>query len=85
MLADLLVVAGDPSSDITVLQDRERIETIILDGEIVTVDRNLESWPNERSLTYAARNLTQELVRDGSAPTAPLTSRAELARTPLSE
>ena len=26
---------------------------------------NLESWPNEQSLTYAQRNLTQELVADG--------------------
>ena len=30
-----------------------RIETIILDGEIVEIDRDLESWPNEQSLTYA--------------------------------
>ena len=60
MLADLLVVDGDPSEDITVLQDRTRIETIILDGEVVEVDRDLESWPNEQSLTYAIADLTQE-------------------------
>ncbi len=67
MLADLLVVDGDPSQDITILQDKTRIETIILDGEIVEIDRNIEAWPNERSLTYASKNLTQELLRDVAA------------------
>jgi imidazolonepropionase-like amidohydrolase len=85
MLADLLVVAGDPSVDITVLQDRERIDSIILDGEIVEIDRDLESWPNERSLTYADRNLTQELVRTGAAGGGEITTRAELARAPMAE
>jgi imidazolonepropionase-like amidohydrolase len=65
MLADLLVVAGDPSEDITILQDKERIETIIADGEIVEFDPQLETWANERSLVYAGRNLTQDLLRYG--------------------
>lgn len=72
LLADLLVVDGDPSVDITVLQDRHRIETIILDGEIVDVDRDLEPWPNEPSLTYATQNLTQDLVRRGGSDGSPL-------------
>ena len=63
-LADLLVVDGDPSRDIAVLQDQQRIETIILDGEIVKVDREMRSWPNLPSYTYAARHLTQEVARD---------------------
>ena len=63
MLADLLVVDGDPSEDITVLQDRERIETIILDGEVVEIDRDLESWPNEPSYVYSNTYLTQEVAR----------------------
>ena len=71
MLADLLVVAGDPTEDITVLQDKMRIETIILDGEIVEAERDLESWPNEQSLTYAHRNLTQELVRTAAGSPSP--------------
>jgi imidazolonepropionase-like amidohydrolase len=74
MLADLLVVAGDPSEDITILQDKERIETIIADGEIVDVDPQLEAWANDRSLTYAGRNLTQDLLRYG-APAPPPTVR----------
>lgn len=61
-LADLLVVAGDPTRDITVLQDRTRIETIILDGEIVEIDRETESWPNEPSLTYSHRSLTRDMT-----------------------
>lgn len=65
LLADLLVVAGDPSEDIRVLQDRTRIETIVLDGEIVEVDPEVETWPNERSLTYATRLLTQKDIREG--------------------
>jgi adenine deaminase len=62
MLADALIVDGDPSRDITILQNRERIETIILDGEIVEVERTLLSWPNEPSYTYASRYLTQEVA-----------------------
>ncbi len=62
MLADLLVVDGDPSEDITILQDRTKIEHIILDGKRVAVDPKVESWGVERSLTYAAQNLTQELL-----------------------
>jgi imidazolonepropionase-like amidohydrolase len=63
MLADLLVVDGDPSQDITVIQDRGRIERIVLDGEVVDVDRNLESWPNQPSYVYANTYLTQEVAK----------------------
>jgi imidazolonepropionase-like amidohydrolase len=63
MLADLLVVDGDPSQDITVIQDRSRIEHIVLDAEVVEVDRNLESWPNQPSYVYANTYLTQEVAR----------------------
>ena len=63
MLADVLVVDGDPSEDITILQDHARIETIVLDGEIVEVDRDVESWPNLPSYSYANRYLTQEVAQ----------------------
>jgi imidazolonepropionase-like amidohydrolase len=84
MLADLLVVAGDPSEDIAVLQDKTRIETIILDGEILEIDPDLESWPNEPSLTYAQRNLTQELVRTAAAGSTPA-PLIQLAGNPIAE
>jgi imidazolonepropionase-like amidohydrolase len=77
MLADLLVVDGDPSEDITVLQDRARIEEIIVDGEIMDVDRQLETWPNHSSFTYTNRYLTQEVARgmdNGSAPLPPVST-----------
>jgi imidazolonepropionase-like amidohydrolase len=84
-LADLLVVDGDPSEDITVLQDKVRIETIVLDGEIVEIDRNLASWPNEESLTYAHRNLTQELVRTAAAGQPAATPLVPVTGNPLAE
>lgn len=72
MLADLLVVDGDPSEDITILQDRTRIEQILLDGEIVEVDHEVESWGNEHSLTYAAQNLTQGLLAQANGNGRPM-------------
>jgi imidazolonepropionase-like amidohydrolase len=62
MLADLLVIDGDPSEDITILQDPRRIERIVLDGQFIEADLEVESWGNERSLTYAAQNLTRDLL-----------------------
>ncbi|MBO0856570.1 MAG: amidohydrolase family protein [Nocardia sp.] len=37
-LADLIVVDGDPTSDITVLQDHSKIRTVIKDGRVAYVD-----------------------------------------------
>lgn len=67
MLADLLVVDGDPSEDITVLQDPARIEQIILDGQLVEADPEVESWGFDRSQTFAARNLTRDLLTQTQA------------------
>ena len=67
MLADLLVVEGDPCQDITILQDKQKIEHIILDGQIVEIDPGLDSWRNQPSLTYAGRHLTQQIARDSIA------------------
>ena len=83
MLADLLVVDGDPSEDITILQDKDRIETIIADGEIVEIDRQFESWANDRSLTYANVNLTQDLLKSGAPPTPPPT--VHMVGNPIAE
>ncbi len=93
MLADLLVIDGDPSEDITVVQDRDRIETIVIDGEIIDVDRELESWPHDEGYHYAHRYLTQDVVQtaaraaaNGEAPdpTGPL-SAPMLRGNPIAE
>jgi imidazolonepropionase-like amidohydrolase len=86
MLADLLVVDGDPSEDITILQDRTKIDHIILDGKLVEVDPEVESWGVERSLTYAAQNLTQELLTQANGNgRAPEAVRTHVAANPIAE
>ncbi|HEY0484942.1 MAG TPA: amidohydrolase family protein [Mycobacteriales bacterium] len=64
MIADLLVVDGDPVSDIRVLQDRRRIETVISNGVPVVFDEEAlaRRWPHERGQTYSVEDLTYDLV-----------------------
>jgi imidazolonepropionase-like amidohydrolase len=92
MLADLLVVDGDASEDITVLQDRSRIKQIILDGEPIEIDPGLESWPNMPSYTYANRYLTQKLAREamngapaGATGDSPAEGAVHLPGDPIAE
>lgn len=79
MLADLIVVDGDPVADIRVLQDKRRIEAVIKDGRRVIFDEDAiaRRWPHERGITYSVTDLTYDLVYgDGAArqpgPDAPL-------------
>ncbi|WCB96692.1 Imidazolonepropionase [Baekduia alba] len=85
MLADLLVVDGDPSQDIAVLQDPARIETIILDGEVVDVDRDLESWSNESSMTYTHGYLTRDVVSAAGAGEPPAMPIVRTRANPIAE
>jgi hypothetical protein len=64
MIADLIVVNGDPVADITVLQQRERIETVIKDGRIVEFDEEAiaRSWPHDRGIGYSVIDLTYDVV-----------------------
>jgi hypothetical protein len=64
MIADLIVVDGDPVADIRVLQRRECIETVIQDGAVVVFDEEkvARSWPHERGLGYSIGDLTYDVV-----------------------
>jgi imidazolonepropionase-like amidohydrolase len=72
MIADLIVVDGDPIADIRVLQRRQCIETVIQDGKIVVFDeeRVARPWPHERGITYSVADLTYELVHGDGGPQA---------------
>ena len=64
--ADVLVVDGDPSSDVTVLADRARLRHVISRGIPVDLER---PWPQRRPLPgekvgrWATELLTQEVAR----------------------
>jgi imidazolonepropionase-like amidohydrolase len=64
MLADVLVVGGDPVKDIRVLQDRKLLETVIQDGRVVEFDDEMElvRWPHERVIMYSHGDLTYDLI-----------------------
>lgn len=64
--ADLLVVDGDPSTDVTVLADRTSLRAVISRGRPVDLDR---PWPERRPLPgekvgmWSAELLTQEAAQ----------------------
>lgn len=68
--ADVLVVAGDPSTDVTILQDRSNLRAVISRG--VPVDLT-QPWPDRRRIpgekvgNWAAETLTYERAV-GAAP-----------------
>ena len=66
--------------------DMTKIEHIILDGKLVEVDPEVESWGVERSLTYAAQNLTQELLTQANGNGRALEAvRTHVAANPIAE
>jgi imidazolonepropionase-like amidohydrolase len=72
-IADLIVVNGNPVADITVLQRREAIETVIQGGQVVVFNEEMlaRSWPHERGIGYSTVDLTYELVHGLGDPTDP--------------
>jgi imidazolonepropionase-like amidohydrolase len=68
-LADLLVVNGDPSRDIRILQDKRNLDVIIKDGEIAQFDdRSLVARPFDRAIVYSTGDLTRDLVHGDGQP-----------------
>jgi imidazolonepropionase-like amidohydrolase len=64
MIADIIVVDGDPLRDIRVLQDKQNIVTVIKGGAVVVFDEEAlaRRWPHERGQAYSAADLTFDLV-----------------------
>jgi imidazolonepropionase-like amidohydrolase len=68
--ADVLVVAGDPSKDVTILQDRSNLRAVISRGAPVDLT---QPWPQRRRIpgekvgNWAAESLTYERAV-GAAP-----------------
>jgi|GEM_PF-24551 len=73
MLADLLIVRGDPLQDMRVLQDVANIEAVFVGGRRVVFDGSeAVAWPNDRALTYSTSTLTADMVRRrGEGPASP--------------
>lgn len=70
-LADVIVVDGDPLSNIGLLTDKRNIRSVIKDGQVVSFNDEVEQvrHPHKRVLTYSAGDLTWDVVY-GDAPPA---------------
>ncbi len=68
MLADIVVVAGDPLADIGVLLRKEAIVAVVKHGRIAPFVDELDElrWPNERFQLQSEGDLTRELVAAAS-------------------
>jgi imidazolonepropionase-like amidohydrolase len=78
MLADVLVVDGDPLRDIKVLQDHSRLHAIVKDGQPIDLgapwpERTV--WPFERAQIVSTVDLTWERVQGRPAAEADLRER----------
>jgi imidazolonepropionase-like amidohydrolase len=72
-LADLIVVRGDPSKQVTVLMDKRNIETVIKDGEVVSFPGHLDEARrnHERMRVYTTSVVTYESVFGEGDPVPP--------------
>lgn len=68
-LADILLIDGDPSQDIKILQDRTRLRAVLLGGKAVDLTPAEEGvrWPWERSLTISQTELYRKTVAQALA------------------
>ena len=71
MLADVIIVNGDPVANIRVLQDNSKVETVIKDGKVAVFSDDVERvrWPHERALIHSTGDITYDLIyRTGARP-----------------
>lgn len=68
-LADILVIDGDPCSNIKILQDKSKIRAVLLGGQPVDLTPAPEGvrWPWERSLSISQTELYQRTVQQAMA------------------
>ncbi len=71
--ADIIIVDGDPLADIRVLQQKERIETVILRGEVQTFDDEVlaQRRPYDRAQHICPSEITYDVVYNGGPETQP--------------
>ncbi len=71
--ADIIIVDGDPLADIRVLQQKERIETVILRGEVQTFDDEVlaQRRPYDRAQHICPSEITYEVVYNGGPGSQP--------------
>ena len=64
--ADLILVDGDPSEDITILKSKSNIKKVFVGGEMADLTPNPERKPiaGWRVSQYSSKTLTQEETRD---------------------
>ncbi len=67
--ADIIIVNGDPLADIRVLQDKRRIETVILRGEVQSFDDEVlaQRRPYNPAQHISPADITYDLVFNGGA------------------
>ena len=64
-LADVLVVDGDPSRDISVLQRTEHLDVVMKGGRILRFsEQELIVHPYQRNIIYSSTDLTRAVVRE---------------------
>jgi imidazolonepropionase-like amidohydrolase len=64
MIADVIIVAGNPLQDLRVLQDKKKIVHVIKNGKRVDFDEDAikRRWPHQRGMRTSLADLTYDLI-----------------------
>ena len=69
-LADIIVVDGDPSKDVTVLGDKSKIKNVFVGGrsvDLTPITKRAREIPDWRVINYGSQMLTWELAQKSKA------------------